>query len=151
MLLEPLDFIARQAALVPRRALGTRNGFASPLRTCGPCMASALACAVDCDKPLAPMIPDQVRDRAGHSASSVYSPSTLRSAGMRPGRFSRSERRTRSRPISACPECGGRLRVIASIEESWLIRKILDHVRRREALPDDVARGPPDSGLEGLR
>lgn len=45
--------------------------------------------------------------------------------------------------IESCPECGGKLRVIACIEEPALIRKILDHVQRREALPERVARGPP--------
>lgn len=41
--------------IVPRRTRGTHNGFASPLETYGSCMASARACAVDSDKPLALM------------------------------------------------------------------------------------------------
>jgi hypothetical protein len=45
-------------------------------------------------------------------------------------------------PISAC---GGRLRVIACIEESRLIQKILGHVQRRENLTGITARGPPTS------
>jgi hypothetical protein len=45
--------------------------------------------------------------------------------------------------IETCPDCGGRLRVIACIENPPLIRKILDHVQRREALTANAARGPP--------
>ena len=47
--------------------------------------------------------------------------------------------------IETCPDCGGVLRVIACIEEPWLIRKILGHVRRRETLTGITARGPPTS------
>ena len=43
------------------------------------------------------------------------------------------------------PECGGKLRVIASIEDPPLIAKILGHVRRRELLIASTPRAPPDS------
>jgi len=33
----------------------------------------------------------------------------------------------------------------------WLIRKILEHVRCRELLPETVARGPPGELLESSR
>jgi len=39
---------------------------------------------------------------------------------------------------------GGRLRVIACVEDPPLIAKILGHVRRREALFDSTPRAPPD-------
>ncbi len=46
-----------------------------------------------------------------------------------------------------CPDYGGRLRVIACIEEPDLIRQILAHVRTREGSPDHganvEARAPP--------
>ena len=45
--------------------------------------------------------------------------------------------------IESCPECGGKLRVIACIEDPILIAKILGHVQRREELDDPLARGPP--------
>jgi uncharacterized protein YbaR (Trm112 family) len=45
--------------------------------------------------------------------------------------------------IETCPECGGKLRVIACIEVSPLIRKTLEHIQRREALTSIAARGPP--------
>jgi len=45
--------------------------------------------------------------------------------------------------IETCPECGGKLRVIAAIEEPPLIAKILGRVQRREALFDSTPRAPP--------
>lgn len=53
--------------------------------------------------------------------------------------------------IGTCPDCGGKLRVIACIEDPPLIRKILEHVQCREALPDHVARGPPVKGVASAR
>ncbi|MDT8321366.1 MAG: hypothetical protein RQ826_12645 [Xanthomonadales bacterium] len=47
--------------------------------------------------------------------------------------------------IETCPECSGKLRVIACIENPPLIAKILGHIRRREALIDSTPRTPPDS------
>lgn len=44
--------------------------------------------------------------------------------------------------IETCPDCGGKLRVIACIEEPLLIAKILGHVQQREELVDPLARGP---------
>jgi hypothetical protein len=45
--------------------------------------------------------------------------------------------------IETCPECGGKLRVIACIEDPPLIAKILGQVRRREALVSNAPRSPP--------
>ena len=47
--------------------------------------------------------------------------------------------------IETCPERGGKLRVIACIEEPQLIRKILRHVRKRETLAGIEAWVPPDA------
>jgi hypothetical protein len=49
--------------------------------------------------------------------------------------------------IQTCPECGGRLRVIACIEDPPLIARILGQVRRREALSGTTARGPPTESI----
>ena len=48
--------------------------------------------------------------------------------------------------IETCPVCGGKLRVIAAIEDPPLIAKILGHVQRREALTS-APRAPPDSQI----
>ena len=52
--------------------------------------------------------------------------------------------------IETCPECGGKLRVIACIENPPLIAKILGHVRQRRALIATTARGPPTGSISGL-
>jgi len=71
--------------------------------------------------------------------------------------------------IETCPDCGGKLRVIASTrhgfsrallglrpnrtlalacaEDPPLIAKILGHVQRREALAGTTARGPPTDSI----
>jgi hypothetical protein len=45
--------------------------------------------------------------------------------------------------IETCPECGGKLSVIACIEDPPLIAKILGHVQRSEALIGNTPRSPP--------
>lgn len=54
--------------------------------------------------------------------------------------------------IETCLQCGGRLRLIACIEEPQLIRKILGQVRKRETLAGIEAQAPPDAeeALPGL-
>jgi hypothetical protein len=46
-------------------------------------------------------------------------------------------------------DCGGRLRVIASIEEPEVIERILDHLGRADEPldPADPSRAPPQGGL----
>jgi hypothetical protein len=45
--------------------------------------------------------------------------------------------------IETCPDCGGKLRVIACIEDPPLIAKILGHVHSRTAGEAVQARAPP--------
>jgi len=48
--------------------------------------------------------------------------------------------------VLACARCGGRMRVVASIEDPVVVRKILTHL----GLPTDVqAPRPPPSDLFG--
>ena len=53
--------------------------------------------------------------------------------------------------IETCPDCGGKLRVIASVEEPALIRKILAHVQACEELAGVAARAPPVEQAEGFK
>ena len=56
--------------------------------------------------------------------------------------------------IETCEHCGGALKVIASIEDPAVIRKILEHLDRHAepaALASrPFARAPPQSTLPGL-
>jgi hypothetical protein len=52
--------------------------------------------------------------------------------------------------IETYPECGGKLRDIACVEDPPPIAKILDHVRRRQASTGSAARGPPADSHQTL-
>jgi hypothetical protein len=52
--------------------------------------------------------------------------------------------------IETCPECGGRLRVIACIEDRQLIAQILGQVHSRAATAEAEARAPPGHQKEAL-
>lgn len=49
------------------------------------------------------------------------------------------------------PDCGGKLRVIASVEEPALIAKILAHLSIRDELEGPAARAPPAVGSQELK
>lgn len=117
VVLEPLDFIARLAALVPRPRLNlTRfHGiFAPNSRHRHKIVPRRPRGKVDSDKPLAPM------------------------------NWAQRLKRVFAIDIESCPECGGNVQVIACIEDPQLIAIILAHVRSRElATAQPAARGPP--------
>ena len=121
MVLEPLDFIARLAALVPRPRLNlTRfhGVFAPNFKHRHRIVPRRPRRKVDSDKPLAPM------------------------------NWAQRLKRVFRIDIERCPECGGNVRVIASIEDPHLIAMILAHVRGREAATAGAdARGPPDQAI----
>lgn len=116
VVLEPLDFIARLAALVPRPRVNlTRfHGiFAPNFKHRDRIVPQRTQRTVDGDKPLAPMS------------------------------WMQRLKRVFAIDIETCPECSGKLRVIACIEDPPLIAKILGHVQRREALIGNTPRSPP--------
>lgn len=53
--------------------------------------------------------------------------------------------------IETCTQCGGPVKVIASIEDPVVIKKILDHLKEKEAQPSPLrlpeSRGPPQGEL----
>ena len=53
--------------------------------------------------------------------------------------------------IETCSECGGDVRIIASIEDPVVIRKILAHLDQKVSLQQDArlpeSRAPPPTGL----
>ena len=116
VVLQPLDFIARLAALVPRPRLNLirfHGLFAPNSKHRARLVPQRPRGRVDSDKPLAPMS------------------------------WAQRLKRVFQIDIESCAECGGKLRVIACIEDPELIREILEFVRCRKAPPDKVARGPP--------
>ena len=60
-------------------------------------------------------------------------------AALEAGLRHRSERG----PIETCPKCGGKLRVLACIEDPDVIATILVHIQRREAAEPSQPRAPP--------
>jgi len=107
--------------------------------------------AVEGDKPVAPMswmqrlkrvfaIDIAYRDVGKGREQGAIASRLARAPAKRVWRFARSARSLARVPISAC---GGRLRVIACIEDTPLIAKILGHVRRREVLIGNTSRSPP--------
>lgn len=116
VVLEPLDFIARLAALVPRPRLNlTRfhGVFAPNFKHRERIVPQRSSRTIESDKPTAPLS------------------------------WMQRLKRVFAIDIETCPECGGKLRVIACIEDPPLIAKILQHVRQREALIGNAPRSPP--------
>jgi hypothetical protein len=122
VIFEPEDFIARLAALVPKpRAHLTRyHGVFAPA------------------SPERAQIVPSARAVAGRSEAAASD----RQRGMS---WAQRLKRVFVIDIETCRQCGGRLRVIASIEEPAVIQRILKHLGR-EAVPVDPAhpsRAPP--------
>ena len=64
-------------------------------------------------------------------------------------------KRVLKRETEICEHCGGAVKVIASIEDPSVIKKILDHLARRAEATTPVfrpfARAPPHQQLPGLK
>ena len=132
IVLDPLDFIARLAALVPppRVHLTRFHGvFAAH---------AALRAAIT------------PGGRGPGAQKRVAAPERPTSHEIRMN-SARRLKRVFGIEIQLCARCGGRLNVIASIEESELIRRILAHRRERgeEGAPTASlgARAPPQASL----
>ena len=115
-MLNPLDFIARLAALVPRPRLNlTRfhGVFAPNCRHREHIVPRHERKAQPHNKPLAPMT------------------------------WMQRLKRVFAINIETCPKCGGKLRVIACIEDPDIIATILEHIRGREETQPSQPRAPP--------
>ena len=117
VVLDPMDFIARLAALVPRPRLNlTRfhGVFAPNCKHRKSVVPKRKPNEEQPNKPLAPMT------------------------------WTQRLKRVFAIDIETCPVCGGKLRVIACIEDPEVIARILDHVRQRDGteLPQQP-RAPP--------
>ena len=131
-MLEPLDFIARLAALVPppRVHLTRYHGvFAAH---------AALRAAIT----------PAGRGAGSRKGAAVLEQPIPKHVAMT---WARRLKRVFGIEIERCARCGGRLKVIASIEEPELIERILAHGRQRgeEGAPTAApgARAPPRGSL----
>ena len=124
VILEPLDFIARLAALVPRPRVNlTRfHGIFAPNSRWRARITPA-------------------RRGKRRSADEQTTEPEQRHARHKAQRLKRVFRID----IETCEHCGGAVKIIASIEDPAVIDKILSHLTRREALrtSPQAARAPP--------
>jgi len=133
IVLEPLDLMARLAALVPtpRMHLTRYHGMFAPHSQYRAVVTPAQRGRGAAPPPV--------------SGADPTKPSTPRHVAMS---WARRLKRVFGVEIESCTRCGGQLKIIASIEEPQLIAKILSHLER--AAPEQYqselplgARGPP--------
>lgn len=128
-LFEPMDFIAKLAALVPRPRVNLirYHGMFAPNRT----LRRHIVPAHKRSPPAKPKHKDQHHKEAASTADFSLS-----------RRLSWAERlkRTFEFDVTVCALCGGSLRVIADITEPNLIEKILTHIKQTRAPPAQAQR-----------
>lgn len=131
VIFEPLDFIARLAALVPKPRVNlTRfHGVFAPNSK-----HRALVTPAKRGKGDKATIRDEPPTPAERRASMTWAQRLKRVFHI---------------DIETCPACGGAVKVIASIEDPEVIKTILDHLKSkeeaRELLPLPESRAPPTS------
>jgi hypothetical protein len=137
VIFEPLDFIARLAALVPKPRVNlTRfHGVFAP------------------NSQYRARVTPAKRGRGGQSgaAAEVDEPTAAeRRASMT---WAQRLKRVFGIDIETCPACGGSVRIVACIEDPDVIGKILSHLAGKAAGPEAAqlppSRGPPQLGLFG--
>jgi hypothetical protein len=133
VIFEPLDFIARLAALVPKpRVHLTRfHGVFAP--------HSALRAEI-------------TPAGRGRSTGTVERSPAERHRALR---WAQRLKRVFRIDIETCERCGGRVKIIASIEDPAVVERILAHLQQRasapaETIPAHGPRGPPGQGLLDL-
>jgi hypothetical protein len=131
VIFEPLDFIARLAALVPKPRVNlTRfHGVFAP------------------NSKLRALITPAKRGK-GNQARAADETQDQTPAGRRAAMtWAQRLKRVFNIDVETCRECGGAVKVIACIEDSAVIKKILDHLKTkdetREPFPLPESRAPP--------
>ena len=119
---DPVDFIARLAALVPKPRVNlTRyHGVLAPNHHLRGVVTPARR-----GKAATPISKTEVRSPAEHHAAMTWAQRLKRVFNI---------------DIEVCSRCGGSVKVIACIEDQDVIDQILDHLRRKEQ--DTPARPP---------
>jgi Putative transposase len=130
---EPIEFLARLAALVPRPRgnLVRYHGILAP-------NAKHRSAVV-------PNSSKRTRRRRTPAHPLEQAPSgdhqDAPAAPTAPMSWMERLRRVFAIDLSICPDCGGRLRVIADVTRPDIIQKILEHVARQQAPPELSAIG----------
>ena len=129
---EPLDFIAKLVALVPnpRVNLTRYHGVFAPNHR----------------------LREQVTPahRGRRPATTTAAPPADRHAAMT---WAQRLKRVFKIDIETCETCGGKMKVIASIEDPAVIKRILVHLDNRQGVgqhPEHPPRAPPQLVLPGL-
>ena len=131
VVLDPLDFLARLAALVPRPRVNlTRfHGVFAP------------------NSPLRARITSARRGPGATEGSSAdRDEATTLPTPLASSRWARRLKRVFGIDIASCLACGGRLRILACIEDRRTVDAILAHLARKAADPERLAsphRVPP--------
>jgi hypothetical protein len=133
---DPVDFLGRLAVLVPRPrvnlilyygTLGARAGRRPEMVRRGRAETSLV-------EPV----------RAGGGAAADTDPEGTGRADGRGWRWAALMRRTFGFDVLACPGCGGRLRLVALIEDASIVGRILRHLGLPDTIPTPrPARAPP--------
>jgi hypothetical protein len=129
VIFEPLDFIARLAALVPKPRVNlTRfHGVFAPNSK-----HRALVTPAKRGKGNKPKATDEPQTPAERRASMTWAQRLKRVFNL---------------DVETCRECGGAMKVIACIEDPVVIKKILDHLKEKaetnEPNPLPESRAPP--------
>ena len=125
---EPLDFLAKLAALVPRPR-------ANLIRYHG-----ILAPNAKHRSQVVPRVAPQPRRRRGKEPVPADRPVVAASRADMPTApltWMQRLKRVFAIDLSVCPKCGGRLRVIADVTDPQVIQRILQHVAHQQGPPTD--------------
>jgi hypothetical protein len=143
VIFEPLDFIARLVALVPRPRVNlTRfHGVFAPNSK-----RRALVTPAKRGKGNQPKTPDEPQDPTPAERRAAMTLDRVR------GRlWVQRLKRVFNIDIETCTECGGSVKVIACIEDPVVIKKILTHLKAKAASMKSIqwpeSRAPPQAGL----
>jgi hypothetical protein len=130
---DPLELLERLAVLTPRPRVNLILYY------------GVLAPRAAWRSALVPVIADEV-DASDAEVSGELDGNASRAPALRAGAYQWAElmRRTFGVDVLACPRCGGRLRLVALIEQASVIQRILRHLGFPTHVPEArPARAPP--------
>jgi hypothetical protein len=128
VIFEPLDFIARLAALVPKP----------------PVNLTRLHWVFAPNSKYRARVTPAKRDRGGRHATTADSQERTPAERRAVMTWAQRLKRVFGIDIETCPACGGAMRIIACIEDPVVIEKIFAHLDAEVAEPEAPRRPPPE-------